>query len=326
MSASTSPRDHDRQLIGVLVTFRRPVELSVSLARLADQDRPLDHLVVVDNDGDERVAREIHEFVRRGHDATYVATSENLGPAGGIAVGMEHALRRARDGDWVVLLDDDDPADGPDVLSSLADFGASMLATEPRTGGVGLVGARFDWKSGRLDRVSDEDLRGAVSVDYIGGNQFPFYLAAAVSAVGPFDRSLFFGFDDLEYGLRLRHAGYRLFGSGPLWLEQRRRAGRLGLEVSPSRTLGEAGWRRYYSIRNIIQILRSNGRDATAVRVAMVRGIGKPLANLPRDPRRAWRHLRLGVRACRDGWAGRMGRTIEPDGYDGAEVPEARSS
>jgi glycosyltransferase involved in cell wall biosynthesis len=311
--------DRDRRLVGVLVTFRRPAELSTSLARLADQDRPLDHLVVVDNDRSARAADLVDEFVRQGNDASYVATPENLGPAGGIAIGMEHALRRARDADWIVLVDDDDPPDEPSVLSNMANFGAEMLAADPRTAGVGLVGARFDWRRGRLNRIGDAELIGAVPVDYIGGNQFPFYLASAVRDVGPFATNLFFGFDDLEYGLRLRRSGYRLFASGSLWLEQRRRQGRLGLHVRPAGALGEPGWRRYYSLRNTIHILRSNGRGATAARVAVVRGIAKPLANVPRGPRAAWRHLRLGARACRDGWMGKMGRTIEPDGYDGVD-------
>ena len=309
----------DRRLIGVLVTFRRPAELSISLARLARQDRPLDHLVVVDNDRSARTADLVDEFVRQGNDASYVATSENLGPAGGIAIGMEHALRRASDSDWIVLVDDDDPPGEPNVISNIADFGSDMLAADPRTAGVGLVGARFDWKRGRLNRVGDAELIGAVPVDYIGGNQFPFYLASAVRDVGTFATNLFFGFDDLEYGLRLRRGGYRLFAAGSLWLDQRRKEGRLGLHVRPASALGEPGWRRYYSLRNTIHILRSNGRNATAARVAVVRGIAKPLVNLPRSPRGAWRHLRLGARACRDGWMGKMGRTIEPDGYDGVE-------
>ena len=314
--------DHDRRLIGVLVTYRRPVELANSLVRLAAQDRQLDHLIVVDNDADAVVASQVEALIEEGRNASYVVTTENLGPAGGIAIGMEHALRRARDRDWIVLVDDDDPPSGPNVLARLADFGAAMLEKDPRAAAVGLVGARFDWRSGRLHRVSDGELEGAVPVDYIGGNQFPFYLASAVRDVGPFDASLFFGFDDLEYGLRLRRAGYRLFGSGPMWLEERRRAGRIGIDVSPSTGLGDANWRRYYSLRNTVRILKVGGRISAAARVGLVRCIGKPMLNLPRDPARAWRHLRLGLQAFRDGWIGRMGRTLEPQGYGAPSTSE----
>jgi hypothetical protein len=43
-----------------------------------------------------------------------------------------------------------------------------------------------------------------------------------------------------------------------------------------------------------------------------VRGIGKPLANVFVHPRAALGHLRLNLKAARDGWVGRMGRTVEP--------------
>jgi hypothetical protein len=59
-------------------------------------------------------------------------------------------------------------------------------------------------------------------------------------------------------------------------------------------------------------MLRRFGRTDTAVRIAVV-SIGKDLANLPLSPRLAARHLAIDVRACRDGWFGRMGRRVEPD-------------
>ena len=42
-------------VFGVLVTHRRPDELTKSLDALTTQSRALDHLIVVDNDDDERV-------------------------------------------------------------------------------------------------------------------------------------------------------------------------------------------------------------------------------------------------------------------------------
>jgi len=45
----------------------------------------------------------------------------------------------------------------------------------------------------------------------------------------------------------------------------------------------------------------------------LLRGLGKPLANLVISPRAAVHHLALNWRACRDGWSGRMGRVVEPD-------------
>jgi len=239
--------------------------------------------------------------------------AENLGPAGGIAEGMERVLKSAADRDWIVALDDDDPPYNERVLGKLLRFGEAMLTRDPMTGAVGMVGARFDWKRGMMITPSDDELNGPVSVDVIGGNQFPFYLAKAIRDVQPFSRDVFFGLDDLDEGLRLRKAGYSIYADGLLWRELREEAGRRELDRHPSRRLSEVSWRRYYSLRNAIHILRWHGRRRTALRVTLVRGLGKPLANLPISPVKAIRHLKLNWRACRDAWTGRMGRTVEPD-------------
>jgi glycosyltransferase involved in cell wall biosynthesis len=303
----------DARLFGVLVTYRQPAALQVTLRRIAEQSQPLAGLVVVDNDPSPG-ARELVEAGAGGPGRLeYVASPENLGPAGGLAVGMERVLARARSHDWIVLLDDGDPPQWTTLFGELLAFGQAMRSADRRTAGVGLIGARFDWTSGRLVRPPDGELDGAVPIDYIGGGQFPLYLAEAVRRVGPFSAPLFFGCDDLEYGLRLRRAGYSLYASGALWLQLRRKWGHAGMAVRPSVALPEPTWRRYYSLRNTIHILRTFGGTTAAIRVTALQGLLKPLANMATSPGRAWRHLKLNLRACRDGWTGRLGRTLDPE-------------
>jgi glycosyltransferase involved in cell wall biosynthesis len=298
---------------GILVTYRRPAELHLSLERLAGQRRPLDSLVVVDNAAGGEAAAIVGTHAQ-ALPAEYVPAPDNLGPAGGIALGMDRVAASAADDDWVLTLDDDDPLTDADVVADLEAFAIRMLERDVRTAQVGLVGARFDRRRGRLARVRSGEMAGPVLVDYIGGNHCPFIRVGPLREVGPFRSELFFGLDDLDFGLRLRRAGYRTYVDGDRW--RVRRATRRGLDrdVEPSLELGLASWRRYYSLRNAIDILRSNGEHATAARVMLVSGIAKPVANLTREPRAALAHLRLNWRACRDGWTGRLGRTIDPDG------------
>jgi glycosyltransferase involved in cell wall biosynthesis len=304
-----SPGD---RLLGVLVTYRRPRELEVMLDRLADQRRPLDLLTVVDNSPTPEAERLVDRYRLAGHEAVYLPAPGNLGPAGAVALAMGRLLDSAADDDWVVLLDDDNPSESPEQLAELLDFARRMRRRDPRLGAVGLVGARFDWRRGRLVRIRDQELSGPVPVDYIGSGQFPLYRVPAVRAVGPFKAELFFGFEELEYGLRLRRSGWSLYVEGERLREQRLRAGRLGLSGAPSRRLAPLTWRRYYGLRNLIHILLASGRPSAAIRVTLLVGLAKPLLNAPRDPRGSWRHLRLNWRACRDGWRGRLGRTVEP--------------
>lgn len=305
-----------RRLLGVLVTFRRPEELKAMLHSVAAQDRELDSLVVVDNDP----TPQNEEIVRRsdltGRHVEYIRAAENLGPAGGIALGMNRLLEFAEDRDWIVLMDDDDPPFSTTVFRDLETFGESMLARDPQTAAVGMVGSRFDRVRGRLismSRIANGLRTEAVPVDYIGGGRFPLYLVAAVRAVGSFSSKLFFAFDDFEYGLRLRTAGFSLYAHRSLWRKAREADGQIGLDVRPSLRLSDLSWRRYYEMRNVLHILGSSGRTGTAVRIFLIRGLGKPLANLLVNPRASMKLLRMNLRAGRDAWTGRMGRTLEPD-------------
>ncbi|QNN52118.1 glycosyltransferase [Nocardioides mesophilus] len=300
---------------GVLVTFRRPLDLADSLQRIGSQTRPLDTLLVVDNAAEVETERLVSQHPHVAGEVRYLAAPDNLGPAGGLALGVESVLDAAADEDWVMFLDDDDPPRTDHVFADVTTFADEMLDHHSGgpggVGGVGLVGGRFDTRRGLGTRLPDPELEGPVQVSYIGGGQFPCYRVGAVRSAGGPSAPLFFGFDDLEFGLRLASAGYPLFVSGQLWLEERRVRGRLGLTQAPARELGAPGWRDYYATRNLIWILRRRSALGAA-RVVLRRVLVKPIINLPRHPRYAAAHLRLGVRAAFDGYAGRLGRRVEP--------------
>jgi GT2 family glycosyltransferase len=312
------------RVYGVLVTFRRPAPLTATLAWLAGQDRQLDRLVVVDNDASEYTKSLVNRHSQLGHAVDYLETEQNLGPAGGRALGMQHILEFAEDADWMVVVDDDVRRTPSGTLRYLHEFARQMQARDPWTAAIGRRGARFDWKRAKVVRVRDDELDGPVAVDYLATGHLPMYRVEAVRKVGPFRSELFFGLTEIEYGLRLRRAGYSLYADGPSCREAR--IIRLGLEVRGSVKVGEPTWRRYYSLRNLIYVLRAYGHPATAARVTLVRGFGKPAVNLLSRPRLALRNLKLNVKACRDAWTGRMGRTIEPDSYSASSSPNELSA
>ena len=311
--ASGPPR-----ISGVLVTYRRPEDLRRSLERLAEQERPLDLLILVDNAPTPESEASVAWYRSQGLALDYLPQEANIGNAGAYTMGIDRILEGADDDDWIVLLDDDDPPgdhgepEPTRVFLRLEAFAATMRALDPRLAAVGFGGTRFDWERGRSVRVPDDDLAGPVKVDYIGNNHFPFYLVAAVREVGTWDRSIFFGFGELEYGLRFRAAGWSLYADGTTWRRRRATLGRLGHHSRPPLDLNALTWRRYYTMRNLVYILRRHGRSRTALRVALARGLVKPLVNLPRHPAGALDHLRLNWMACRDGWTATMGRRGDP--------------
>jgi glycosyltransferase involved in cell wall biosynthesis len=301
----------DHALHGILVTHRRPHALRAALEALRRQSRRLDRLVVVDN----APALQTEGLVRHSDAAShlvYIASGENVGPAGGIARAMEMVLSDAGDGAWVAMFDDDDPPHSDDVLRCLIEFGIERLRRDPLTAGVGLAGARFDPTRGRILRIRDDELEGPVVVHYIGGGQVPIYRVAVIREVGTFNEELFFGFEELDFGWRLVRAGYHLYVDGERWRHERERRGRVGVSGGPSLRLADEPWRRYYSIRNLIHVLRTDARNLAAARVA-TRATGKAVINLGLRPRTAAQHLPITMRACWDGWTARMGRRVEPE-------------
>lgn len=98
----------------VVVTHRRRDELAKSLDVLTTQSRMVDHLIVVDNDGDDRV-RDL--VAGQPVPSTYLGSHRNLGGAGGFALGMLHALSLGAN--WVWLADDDGRPKDAAVLATL---------------------------------------------------------------------------------------------------------------------------------------------------------------------------------------------------------------
>jgi glycosyltransferase involved in cell wall biosynthesis len=292
---------------GVLVTFNR----AESLARMVEEVSHigLDSLTVVDNAPSatsEAAARVAGDRLC----TAYIGMPENSGPAGGIATGMTRVLESAADEDWILILDDDRLTGPGDTARTLRDFGEFLAARGARVGAVGQVGARFDRRRGRLVRLPDNELAGPVRVDYVAGGQMLTLRVAAAREIGVFDPALFFGFDDLDYCERLRRRGYGVYVYGPAALAARHRFGRLGENVGPP-PRRENAWRRYYSVRNHIVIMRRYTSTPRAMFVTVAQLFGRPVLDVARGNGDV-RVILATIRGCADAWTGRLGRTMEP--------------
>lgn len=291
---------------GVVVTFARPTVLESMLVALARQTRPVDHLVVVDNAAEPEVAD-----IAARHGAEYLDSGDNIGPAGGFALGMRWIVERATDDDWILLVDDDDPPTNDDALDAVWRFGRELVATDPRVGAVGISGSVYRRRLGIFRRLEDDELHGTVDLDVLFGGSQPMYRVGAVRAVGTFDSDLFWGFEEGEYGLRMRRHGYRLCAPGPAWLRARHDAGRAGIASRTVRTSKtKAGWRRYYSIRNSTVLARRYGGPGAPV-VTAIGGAAKGTLALLRA-RRPLAEVALAPRGAFDGLTNRLGRRVDP--------------
>ena len=305
----------DARVFAILPTYRRQELLADTLSKTFAQSRPPDHLVVVDNENSDETRRIVDGFVER--PVTFLQAPENLGSAGGWALGMQEALDHAAPCDWIATLDDDDPPQSNEELERMYEFAVAQADQHADLAAVGIVGARFNWRSGYLVRVPDEELTGAVSVDYVGSGHGAMYSVKVMRDRGMFRSDLFFGHTEIEYCLRLRRAGYRVLACGDLWRAERVATGRMGIRVAPDR-ICQIKWQKYYVTRNYIFMMREFRRYDLALKRALIQSVAKPLYTLTRSPATAYRGFKLGLRASIDGFVGRMGRTVDPSEFPNA--------
>jgi len=305
-----------------MVTYRRPEDLRTSLVTIQGQSKQPDTLLVVDN-GSEASVR----VVAQAAGVDYVDAQKNLGPAGGLALGMRWVLERADDVDWMLLLDDDDPPVGSDEIESSWRLATERAVAQYNSGGrigaVGVTGADYQRRTGSVRRLDDDELCGLVDVDHIGGGMLPMYSVEAVRRVGVMDSDLFFGFEELEYGLRLRRAGYRLVVDGDRWLARRVKQLRAGLKRRDLRTpIATVAWRRYYGVRNLVLIAKRHG-TWTGVLSVSVLGSARGVLQMLRA-RRPLAEVALPLLGAADGLLGRSGRRINPSSADAVVGQEDR--
>lgn len=299
-------------LFAVLVTYRRRALLPEMIRSVMQQSKRVGTLMVVDNESSPDTRALIEELNDRyGGLLRYIDAEQNLGPAGGWALGIQLTLDMGNDDAWILTLDDNNPPRYCDEVERVFELAVSEHHRDPHVAAAGIVGARFDWGTGLLKRLPDDALSGAVPVDYLGGGLLPMYRTGVLRAAGGFDPRLFFGNVEVEMGLRLRRLDYRLYAHGELWRRRRAESGRLNAHVRPT-GICEIHWQKFYRIRNYIYMMRKFGRTDLAVRWAAIQCLVKPCATAFRSPPLACRGFRQALHAAYDGFRGNMGRTLEP--------------
>jgi rhamnopyranosyl-N-acetylglucosaminyl-diphospho-decaprenol beta-1,3/1,4-galactofuranosyltransferase len=195
-----------QRVVAVVVTRHRREMLAGSLAAIAAQSRPVDHVVVVDNGPDESAAGVV---AASGLPATHLLSERNLGGAGGFAYGMLHAL--ALGADWVWCADDDGrPADAT-VLATLLDAAQRHGLAEVSPLVTDMADPErlaFPLRRGLRWRRRRSDFAGLdLLPSYASLFNGALFRAQALDVVGVPDYRLFFRGDETEIHRRMLRAG-----------------------------------------------------------------------------------------------------------------------
>lgn len=192
-----------------------------TLSSLQTQRYPNLVTIVVDNASTDQSAA-FARITQAYPSVRTIASRENLGYGGGCNLGIEAALELGAD--YVMILNNDlrlDPNAVGELVSALRGDPASgaacpviYLASAPDT--VYFAGGTIDRRHGMLPKIDREGERVASPLD--GPARETGWLAgtaimtrrSALQAAGPMDPSYFMYWEDVDWSLRLRRAGYRL--------------------------------------------------------------------------------------------------------------------
>lgn len=233
-----------------IITRDRIKHLEHTIQELQQQTVPPSLILIVDNSEKEHTREQYADYKVEG--IQYLHTGYNAGPAGGAHIGLKTLFEQGYE--WVMWVDDDDPPKFRDLTESLVKIIDNHQ--QIRLGMVGAVGEKFNKNAAKTIRFRDDELKGYLRADTISGNMFPLVNRKVYEEGLLPDKDLFFGYEDLDFGLLLKRKNWEILVSGELHLRHRELAGRIGLKRSIyQRKKMSSVWREYYSTRSLMKIL-----------------------------------------------------------------------
>ena len=283
----------------VVVTYNRADLLARMLAGLAALDPAPDAVIVVDNASTDHTPEVLAACELDGLEV--LRSSENLGGAGGFHHGVREAYARGFDRIWLM---DDDVVPAADCLGVLleqdADHSDCLMAVREDTAGhlVEKAATRFDLrnplairpKTGMVETTYGERGRmpARVELDNVAFEGF-MVRRRVIDVIGLPDPSYFIFYDDVDFALRARRAGFRIWAVRDAVLVRQ-------LDFDQQHDL--SGWKGYYMYRNLFAVHLRYGENplvrlkpwlitAAVVLLSPLRGGRREAANVIRAMRDA---------------------------------------
>jgi rhamnopyranosyl-N-acetylglucosaminyl-diphospho-decaprenol beta-1,3/1,4-galactofuranosyltransferase len=297
----------------VVVTFNRADLLAHMLDGLAAQSRPADAIFVVDNASTDHTRRVLEEEVlaaRPGLPLQVTHAEENLGGAGGFHLGVRLAYAAGHDRIWLM---DDDVVPAPDCLATLlARDEPCLMSVRQDTHGrlVEKAATRFDLANPLAIRPKTR----MVETEYGERGRMPELVELqnvafegfmvrrdVVEAIGLPDPSYFIFYDDVDYAIRARRAGFRIWAVRDAVLVRQ-------LDFDQQHDL--SGWKGYYMYRNLFVVHLRYGENPLVRLKPWLVAAGVVLLSPLRGGRGEARNV---IRAMRDarGMRARPGRSVD---------------
>lgn len=240
------------------MTFERPTEVREMILKLKEQSVSPDKILIVDNSASLDTQLLVEDI---GDPAIhYFRVGMNSGPAGAAHFGLK--ILASEGFDWIYWGDDDDPPRNPNDFKILFEVLRRANSSYERIGIVGKAGGKFNKLTGRTSSFRNRELKdGIMEADFVPGNNISIINGSMINEGIQPNQKLFFGFEELDFCLKVKRAGYRIIFDSAAFLERRKSSGRGHPDYKwKGQSIGmhDKLWRQYYSTRNMLNILTVN--------------------------------------------------------------------
>jgi GT2 family glycosyltransferase len=255
--------ERDETVAVVVVTYNRAGLLLRMLGGLAASEHRPDAVIVVDNASTDHTTTVLDgaKDAHRNLPLQVIRTEENLGGAGGFHLGVEAAYEQGFDRIWLM---DDDVLPAPDCLGTLmaVDEDCLMSVREDRAGKlVEKAAVTFDLrnplkikpKTAMVETTYGERsaMPDKVAIENVAFEGF-MVRRAVVDAIGLPDPGFFIFYDDVDYAIRARRAGFTIWAVRDAVLVRQ-------LDFDQQHDL--SGWKGYFMYRNLFTVHRRYGEN-----------------------------------------------------------------
>ena len=307
VGSRSAQRDPTR-IAAVVLNYRTPDDTWLAVKSLLASRRKLDEVIVVNNDDRGLETQTGLRAVPRA--VTLINAGSNLGFSGGMNLGIRAALDH---GATHVLLVNSDVIVPPDCagllekcLTATPDAGIAgpVILQRSDPSRVSSLGLSYDGRTGRMrqqghgKRIVDVSVADSVRVDAVSGCVM-LIRREVFTAIGLLDEDYFFSFEDLDFCLKARSAGFATV-----------LAGSARVHHEGGQSIGAASPRRlYFAARNHLLLARRAGPSNArlpALQASSIVALNMALAATSRGGSMPARFGAV-IRGTRDYFSGRFG-------------------
>lgn len=243
------------KIVAVVVTYNRIELLKKNIACLLGQSRSLDSIVVLDNNSSDGTNLFCQELVQRNPCIIYRRLETNTGGAGGFSEAIKCAIELGADYIWGM---DDDAMPHREALNELV----KSINRYPSNRYCLCSNTYFMDSNGICKQIQYS--KEEQFVDHLTFVGF-FISKEIVECIGYPRKELFIYYDDLDYSLSIREAGFKIVGVGksiiehPYIMPENKHKiffFKVNVPTMPN-------WKMYYWMRNNLLIRRKKGRKFT---------------------------------------------------------------